>query len=75
MKVTEIFVSLQGEGRYAGVPSVFLRLAGCNRRCKRDGKLICDTQYSLSLTSGNEMSVDEVAPLGMKCQSTRLRRR
>jgi organic radical activating enzyme len=32
--VTETFYSLQGEGRYAGVPSVFIRTFGCNFRCK-----------------------------------------
>jgi organic radical activating enzyme len=31
---TERFYSLQGEGRYTGVPSVFLRMFGCNFRCK-----------------------------------------
>jgi organic radical activating enzyme len=31
---TEKFYSIQGEGRYMGVPSVFLRMFGCNFRCK-----------------------------------------
>ena len=32
---TEIFYSLQGEGRWTGVPSVFFRTYGCNFRCKK----------------------------------------
>jgi organic radical activating enzyme len=34
---TEIFYSLQGEGRWAGVPSVFFRTFGCNFRCRKFG--------------------------------------
>lgn len=33
IKVAELFYSLQGEGRYVGVPSVFLRTFGCNFQC------------------------------------------
>ena len=33
IKVSELFYSLQGEGKYIGVPSVFLRTFGCNFRC------------------------------------------
>ena len=35
---TEKFYSIQGEGRYMGVPSVFLRMFGCNFRCKNFGR-------------------------------------
>jgi 7-carboxy-7-deazaguanine synthase len=37
IRYTEIFYSLQGEGRYVGVPSVFFRTFGCNFRCKGFG--------------------------------------
>lgn len=38
LKVTESFYALQGEGRYVGTPSVFLRTFGCNLRCKNFGR-------------------------------------
>jgi len=37
IKVSEIFYSLQGEGRFVGVPSVFLRTFGCNFTCSGFG--------------------------------------
>lgn len=39
-KITEIFYSLQGEGRWAGTPAVFIRFSGCNLNCKW-----CDTDH------------------------------
>lgn len=41
LPVSESFVSIQGEGKLTGVPSWFLRLAGCNLRCTW-----CDTPYA-----------------------------
>ena len=38
LQYTELFYSIQGEGRYMGVPSVFLRMFGCNFRCKNFGR-------------------------------------
>ncbi len=40
-KVNEIFCSIQGEGMHTGLPVVFLRLSGCNRKCP-----FCDTDHS-----------------------------
>lgn len=43
MKICEIFESVQGEGRFAGTPSLFIRVYGCNLRCET-----CDTKYAYS---------------------------
>lgn len=40
MKIVEIFHSIQGEGKNAGINSIFLRTSGCNLNCS-----FCDTQY------------------------------
>ena len=39
MKISEIFLSFQGEGVYSGIPAVFVRVGGCNLSCKW-----CDTE-------------------------------
>lgn len=41
LRITEIFLSLQGESRTVGIPTVFVRLTGCPLRC-----LYCDTTYA-----------------------------
>src|SRR5512137_1343861 len=53
MKITEIFRSLQGEGKNQGKPCLFIRLAGCNLNCTW-----CDTKYSRE--GGMTMSLDSV---------------
>lgn len=53
--VNEIFGSIDGEGIRTGELATFIRLAGCNLRCT-----YCDTDYSLSIKDGKEMSIDEI---------------
>lgn len=43
--VLEMFCSIQGEGKFTGVPSFFVRVGGCNLRCVF-GNSRCDTPYS-----------------------------
>ena len=55
MRVNEIFYSLQGEGFLAGIPSMFVRLAGCPLRCRW-----CDTKYAWDETAGRDYSIDKI---------------
>jgi 7-carboxy-7-deazaguanine synthase len=43
LRITEVFYSLQGETRTAGLPTVFVRLTGCPLRCQ-----YCDSAYAFS---------------------------
>lgn len=53
MVVTEIFRSIQGESSRAGRPCIFVRLTGCNLRCRW-----CDTAYAFH--GGRRVTVEEV---------------
>ena len=55
MKIAELFYSIQGEGKLAGVPSFFVRASGCNLRCTW-----CDTDYASWNPEGREMNVSEI---------------
>jgi len=51
--INEIYLSLQGESTFAGLPCVFVRLTACNLRCS-----YCDTAYAF--TEGKKQSLAEV---------------
>ena len=51
--INEVYLSLQGESTFAGLPCVFVRLTACNLRCS-----YCDTAYAF--TEGRKMLVSEV---------------
>lgn len=53
LKISEIFLSLQGESSRTGLPTVFVRLTGCPLRC-----VWCDTAYAFS--GGQSMSLPQI---------------
>lgn len=53
LKVNEIFPSIQGESTLQGIPTVFIRLSGCNLNCS-----YCDTVYAKE--KGDELTIDEI---------------
>lgn len=55
VRIAEIFRSIQGEGLYAGTPSVFVRTTGCNLRC-----WFCDTPYTSIRPEGNHHSWQDI---------------
>jgi len=55
MKISEIFLSIEGEGIRTGAPAIFIRLFGCNLRCS-----YCDSMYAVEGTDYQELTPAEV---------------
>lgn len=57
MELSEIFMSIQGESTFSGLPCIFIRLAGCNLRCN-----YCDSVYSYTskFTASPEEIVNQI---------------
>lgn len=51
--VNEVYLSVQGESSWSGLPCIFIRLTGCDLRCS-----YCDTAYAF--TEGNRVDFDEL---------------
>ncbi len=55
MLVSEIFLSIQGESTYAGLPCIFIRLAVCNLSCTW-----CDTPYAQTIDGSSELEINDI---------------
>lgn len=53
LRITEVFLSIQGESTQAGRPCVFIRLTGCDLRC-----VWCDTEYAFE--GGEQATIEQV---------------
>jgi 7-carboxy-7-deazaguanine synthase len=72
IKIAELFYSIQGEGRYMGVPSVFLRTFGCNFRCAGFGMPRGEMSQEVELIAnriGDFKSYNELPLVSTGCDS------
>lgn len=69
LNVQEIFSTLQGEGPYAGQPSVFVRLGGCNLACE-----FCDTEFDSYQNFSVEKIIVEVLHLAKNAEEKIVRK-
>ena len=63
LKISELFYSIQGEGRYMGVPSVFLRTFGCNFKCDGFGMPKGDKSVERFTVDGEKFKSYKSLPL------------
>ena len=68
MNICELFLSIDGEGKRTGFPTVFVRKTGCNLRCS-----YCDSTYSFKENDNGNFSVTDVMTkikeVGQGCKS------
>jgi organic radical activating enzyme len=64
LKVNEIFYSIQGEGYHTGMPAIFVRLSGCNRKC-----VFCDTRHDFGEELSLETILERIRAISDRCRN------
>lgn len=67
MKINEIFVSIQGEGNYLGLPCIFVRTQGCNLHCP-----FCDTKETWKEGTDDKSPMDILAEVNRFCMNDKI---
>ncbi len=67
-KIVKIFKTLQGEGRFAGYPAIFIRLGGCNLQCD-----FCDTEFDNYDNFLLEEIIENIEDLAIKDQNNKIK--
>ena len=66
LMVKQIFKTLQGEGPHVGIPSIFVRLGGCNLACD-----FCDTEFENFKKLSTESIIDQIKKLSLNNKNIR----
>ncbi len=61
ININEVFFGIQGEGKTSGQPRLFIRLSGCNLRCKW-----CDSKYHKNITYKNDSPIESIVIMDLK---------
>jgi len=76
MLISELFYSIQGEGKRAGFPSFFIRTNNCNLKCKFKSGNLCDSAYTSwephDKNNIGEMSVENIANNYLKYKNSEI---
>lgn len=67
MKINEIFISIQGEGNYLGLPCIFVRTQGCNLHCP-----FCDTKETWKEGTDDKSPMDILAEVNRFCMDNKI---
>ncbi len=61
ININELFYSIQGEGKTVGQPRLFIRLSGCNYRCR-----FCDSKYHQKINYKNDSLIEDSTIFSLK---------
>ena len=72
LAISEMFYSLQGEGKDTGLPTYFIRVEGCNLAMAYGGCTYCDTRYAQLIEGSNPMTFEAIVEVVKQVQPGRI---